>query len=73
MVRINKIDVEHFVKTLNQNSLDSVRAEIKDNDVIVRMGPIIKDVFPFEDGFITRDFVLRAANKFKVPTYLFFQ
>ena len=49
-----------------------VRVEIEGNDVIVRKASVVKDIYPFEDGFINRKFVLRAANKFGVDTHLFF-
>ena len=71
MARTDKIPVERFVTVMSQNA-HLVRVEIEGNDVIVRKASVVKDIYPFEDGFINRKFVLRAANKFGVDTHLFF-
>ncbi|MXW43553.1 MAG: hypothetical protein F4X32_07160 [Candidatus Dadabacteria bacterium] len=71
MAEIDKIPVERFVAVMRQNA-HLVRVDIEGNDVIVRKDSIIKDIYSFEDGFINRKFVLRAANKFGVSTHLFF-
>lgn len=71
MARTDKIPVERFVTVMSQNA-HLVRVEIEGNDEIVRKASVVKDIYPFEDGFINRKFVLRAANKFGVDTHLFF-
>lgn len=71
MSRTEEIPVERFVTVMRQNA-HLVRVDIEGNDIIVRKASIVKDIYPFEDGFINRKFVLRAANKFGVDTHLFF-
>ena len=71
LAKTDKISVERFITIMRKNA-NLVTVDIEGNDVIVRKGPI-KNIYPFEDGFINRKFILKAANKFEVSSHLFFE
>ena len=63
-----KISVGDVVAVLRYSGCDV----IDEDDEIIVWKDDIKKAFPIEDGFVSKRFVQRIANKFDIPSHRFF-
>lgn len=66
---MKKLEVRTFIGVLRSHGAEV--NEIRENLIEVRAKGK-KGQYLFEDGFINVEFVVKAAQKFDIPTHLFF-